>query len=400
MSFVHLRTHSEYSVVDGMLRIDDAAHAARADAQPALALSDLNNLFGAVQFYKACRAQGVKPIVGADLWMQPLPGDKQPSRLLLLAQNTQGYLNLCELLARGWTTNAQRTQAWIKWEWLDELNAGLIALSGAEAGIAGLALLAGDAPRAVEHAQRLARCFDGRFYLELQRAGLPQQELHVRRAVKLAAQLKLPVVATHPVQFLAADDFEAHEARVCIAEGQTLADPRRIKRFTPEQHFKTQAQMQALFADVPSALANTVLVAQRCSLQLTLGEAKLPNFPIPAGITLEDYFRQQAFDGLEQRLAMRFADTAERERQRPRYVERLEFEIATILKMGFPGYFLIVSDFIKWALAHGCPVGPGRGSGAGSLVAYALFITGLDPLHYNLLFERFLNPERVSMPDF
>ena len=400
MSFVHLRTHSEFSVVDGMLRIDDAARAARDDQQPALALTDLNNLFGAVQFYKACRGQGVKPIVGVDLWLEPLAGEKQPSRLLLLTQNQQGYLNLCELLARGWTTNAQRTQAWIKWAWLDELHAGLIALSGAESGIVGLALLADDLPRAVEHAQRLARCFDGRFYLELQRAGLPQQELHVKRAVKLAAQLQLPVVATHPVQFLAADDFEAHEARVCIAEGHTLADPRRIKRFSADQHFKTQAQMRSLFADVPSALANTALIAQRCNLQLTLGEARLPNFPIPAGITLEDYFRQQSFAGLEQRLAMRYPDAPERERQRPRYAERLEFEIATILKMGFPGYFLIVSDFIKWALANGCPVGPGRGSGAGSLVAYALFITGLDPLQYNLLFERFLNPERVSMPDF
>ena len=404
MSFVHLRTHSEFSVVDGMLRIDAAATAARDDAQPALALTDLNNLFGAVQFYQACRGQGVKPIIGADLWLEPLGtgsgSDKQPSRLLLLAQNHQGYLNLCELLARGWTTNAQRTQAWIKWAWLDELNAGLIALSGAEGGAIGSALLAADAPRAAELAQRLARCFDGRFYLELQRAGLPHQELHVRRAVQLAAQLRLPVVATHPVQFLVADDHEAHEARVCIAEGHTLADPRRIKRFSADQHFKTQAQMQALFADVPSALANTVLIAQRCNLRLTLGEARLPNFPIPAGITLEDYFRQQSLDGLAQRLALRFPDAAERERQRPRYVERLEFEIATILKMGFPGYFLIVSDFIKWALANGCPVGPGRGSGAGSLVAYALFITGLDPLQYNLLFERFLNPERVSMPDF
>ena len=222
----------------------------------------------------------------------------------------QGYLNLCELLARAWTTNTQRTQAWVKWDWLDELNGGLIALSGADAGAVGMALLGGDAPRAQALARRLARTFAGRFYLELQRAGLATNETHVRRAVQLAAQLQLPVVATHPVQFLHADDFEAHEARVCIAEGQTLADPRRIKRFTREQHFKTQAQMRTLFADVPSALANTVLIAQRCSLRLTLGEARLPNFPIPAGITLEDYFRQQSFDGLEQRLAMRFPDAA------------------------------------------------------------------------------------------
>jgi DNA polymerase-3 subunit alpha len=400
MAFVHLRTHSEFSVVDGMLRIDDAAGAARADGQVALALTDLNNLFGAVQFYQACRGQGVKPILGVDLWMEPEGGDKQPSRLLLLVQDMQGYLNLCELLARGWTRNAQRTQAWIQWAWLEELNGGLIALSGADAGVIGMALLAGDVARAQAQAQRLAVTFDGRFYLELQRAGLPGNEAHVRRAVALAAQLKLPVVATHPVQFLEGEDYEAHEARVCIAEGETLANPRRIKRFTAEQYFKTQAQMRSLFADVPSALANTRLIAQRCNLQLTLGKPQLPNFPIPDGMGLEDYFRKVSFEGLEQRLQTLYPDAAERERQRPRYAERLDFEIATILKMGFPGYFLIVSDFIKWALAHGCPVGPGRGSGAGSLVAYALFITGLDPLQYNLLFERFLNPERVSMPDF
>jgi DNA polymerase III subunit alpha len=400
MSFVHLRTHSEYSVVDGMLRIDDAARAARADGQVALAITDLNNLFGAVQFYQACRAQGVKPIIGVDLWMEPQGGDKQPSRLLLLVQNMQGWLNLCELLARGWTRNAQRTQAWIKWSWLDELNAGLIALSGADGGVIGMALLAGDAVRAQALAQRLAQCFDGRFYIELQRAGLASHETHVKRAVALAAQLQLPVVATHPVQFLEAADYEAHEARVCIAEGETLANPRRVKRFSAEQYFKSQRQIEALFADVPSALANSLLIAQRCNLQLTLGKPQLPNFPIPDGMALEDYFRKVSVEGLELRLASRYPDPAERERQRPRYAERLEFEIVTILKMGFPGYFLIVSDFIKWAIAHGCPVGPGRGSGAGSLVAYSLFITGLDPLQYQLLFERFLNPERVSMPDF
>jgi DNA polymerase-3 subunit alpha len=400
MSFVHLRTHSEFSVVDGMLRIDDAARAARADGQVALAITDLNNLFGAVQFYQACRGQGIKPILGVDLWMEPEAGDKQPSRLLLLVQDMRGYLNLCELLARGWTRNAQRAQAWIKWVWLNELNAGLIALSGADGGVVGMALLAGDLPRAQALAQRLAQCFDGRFYIELQRAGLATNEAHVRRAVALAAQLRLPVVATHPVQFLEAEDYEAHEARVCIAEGETLANPRRIKRFSAEQYFKPQQQMEALFADVPSALANSLRIAQRCNLQLTLGKPRLPNFPIPDGMALEDYFRKVSREGLDQRLQMLYPDAAERERQRPRYAERLEFEIVTILKMGFPGYFLIVSDFIKWALAHGCPVGPGRGSGAGSLVAYALFITGLDPLQYKLLFERFLNPERVSMPDF
>ncbi|MDE2159839.1 MAG: DNA polymerase III subunit alpha, partial [Burkholderiales bacterium] len=268
-----------------------------------------------------------------------------------------------------------------------------------------MALLAGDAERAQAQALRLAALFPDRFYLEVQRAGLPGNEAHVRATVALAARLRLPVVATHPVQFLEADDFDAHEARVCIAEGVTLADPRRVKRFTREQYFKTQAQMEALFADLPSALANSVEIARRCNLQLVLGKPQLPDFPTPlqadgTRMPIESYFRQASHDGLERRLAALFPDAARREAERPRYVARLEFELDTIVKMGFPGYFLIVSDFIVWAKDHGCPVGPGRGSGAGSLVAYALFITDLDPLYYKLLFERFLNPERVSMPDF
>ncbi|MBI5271003.1 MAG: DNA polymerase III subunit alpha [Burkholderiales bacterium] len=407
MPFVHLRTHTEFSVVDGTLRVDDAAAAAAADGQVALAITDLANMFGAVKFYKACRGKGVKPLLGADLWVEPLDplADKAASRLLVLVQDRQGYLNLSELLARAWTRNVQRAQAWVTWEWLAELGGGLIALSGAEHGAVGAALLAGDTPRARQVADRLASLFPGRFYLELQRGGLPAHEPLVRATVPLAAELKLPVVATHPVQFLAPDDFDAHEARVCIAEGETLANPRRIKRFGREQYFKTQAQMEALFADIPSAVANTVAIAQRCNLTLVLGKPRLPDFPTPlqadgTPMPIEAFFREESFRGLEDRLALLFPDTAQRDAERPRYVERLEFEIATILKMGFPGYFLIVSDFIKWAKANGCPVGPGRGSGAGSLVAYALSITDLDPLRYNLLFERFLNPERVSMPDF
>ncbi len=406
MSFVHLRTHTEFSVVDGTLRIDAAAEAARADGQGAMAITDLNNLFGAVKFYRACRGQGVKPLIGADLWLEPLAdaGEKQPSRLLVLVQDSQGYLNLCELLARGWTRNAQRAQAWMKWEWLEELGAGLIVLSGAELGAIGMALLAGDAKRARAVAERLAAMFPRRFYIELQRAGLANHETHVRAAVPLAASLGLPVVATHPVQFLEAEDFEAHEARVCVAEGETLANPKRVRRFTPEQRFQTQAEMAARFADLPSALANTVEIAKRCNLKLVLGKPQLPDFPTPLvdgqRMPLDDYFREKSQEGLEVRLAALFPDPAVREARRAEYAERLEFELQTIVKMGFPGYFMIVSDFIVWAKQNGCPVGPGRGSGAGSLVAYALFITDLDPLQYKLLFERFLNPERVSMPDF
>ena len=404
MAFVHLRTHTEFSIVDGTLRIGDAVDAAAADRQAALAITDLSNLFGAIKLYSTARKKGVKPIVGVDVWMEPEGGEKNPSRLLLLVQDREGYLNLCELLSRAWLGNVQRNQAWIKWEWLAALNSGLIALSGGDQGAVGQALLLQDEPRAREAALRLSALFPGRFYIELQRAGLSGHETHVRAAVPLAASLSLPVVATHPVQFLAPEDFEAHEARVCIAEGETLANPRRVKRFSREQHFKTQGQMEALFADIPSALANSVEIARRCNLTLVLGKPRLPDFPTPlvdgAPMPMADYFRLASHEGLENRLAQLFPDEARRAEERPRYVQRLDFEIETILKMGFPGYFLIVADFINWAKNNGCPVGPGRGSGAGSLVAFALNITGLDPLKYNLLFERFLNPERVSMPDF
>jgi DNA polymerase-3 subunit alpha len=400
MTFVHLRTHTEYSVVDGTLRVDDVVRAAAADGQPALAITDLANLFGAVKFYSAARMAGVKPIVGADLWLEPDGAEKQPSRLLVLVRDHRGWLNLSELLSRAWLLNAQRAQAWVKWDWLEPLGGGLIALAGGHLGPVGAALLAGDAARAEARAQRLAAAFPNAFYIELQRAGAPVFEAHVRAAVPLAAKLKLPVVATHPLQFLEPDDYEAHEARVCIAEGETLANPRRVKRFARDQHFMTAARMRERFADIPSALDNAVAIARRCNLQLTLGKPRLPDFPTPDGQPIEQYFRAASGAGLEQRLAQLYPDAARRDAERPRYVERLKFEISTIEKMGFPGYFLIVADFINWARHHGCPVGPGRGSGAGSLVAYALGITDLDPFAYNLLFERFLNPERVSMPDF
>ena len=412
--FIHLRLHTEFSVVDGTNRIDDVVAAAAADGQPALAITDLSNLFGAVKFYKAARGEGVKPLLGAEVMLQgfteetpnAMPGSHQPAapRVILLVQDKQGYLNLSELLARAWTRSDGRGGALVQREWLEELNGGLLMLSGAQAGPVGQALIQGDANRAADVALKLAGLFTHRFYIELQRAGRVDDERHVTAAVQLAARLHLPVVATHPVQFLEPDDYEAHEARVCISDGEILGNNRRVRRFTREQYFKSAAQMEALFADIPSAVANTLEIAKRCSLTLVLGKPQLPNFPIPPvnGVimSVEDYFRHVSYEGLEGRLKHLFPDEAKREAVRARYVERLEFELNTILKMGFPGYFLIVSDFIKWAKENGCPVGPGRGSGAGSLVAYALLITDLDPLQYNLLFERFLNPERVSMPDF
>ena len=403
--FVHLRLHSEFSVVDSTCRIDDVVKMAAKDAQPALAITDLNNLFGTVKFYKEGRGKGVKPLIGAEINLEGLGGDAgATSRVVLLVQNHRGYLQLCELLARAWTQNVAKGVAVVKLAWLQELSEGLILLSGAQAGPVGQALVQGDTDKAADVALQLGSMFPHRFYLELQRAGRPEDELQVAGAVALAARLGLPVVATHPVQFHGPEDYEAHEARVCISEGEILANPRRVRRFTRDQYFKSTEEMCALFADVPSAIVNTLEIAKRCNLTLVLGKPQLPDFPIPpvkgVVMSVEDYFRHVSFEGLEARLLHLYPVEDKRTEERGRYVARLEFELNTILKMGFPGYFLIVGDFIQWAKANGCPVGPGRGSGAGSLVAYALKITDLDPLQYNLLFERFLNPERVSMPDF
>ena len=400
-TFIHLRCHSEYSVVDGTVRIGDYVKAATADNMPALALTDLSNLFGAVKFYKSARGKGLKPVLGCDLWLENETNRDQPYRLLLLCQTHAGYLKLCELLSRAYLENQHRGRAEIKRQWLVEAGSeGLIMLSGAMAGDVGQAILQGNQQAALALAQQWADLFPNRFYIELQRAGHAQQEFYIGRALSLAGQLDLPVVATHPVQFMQADDFKAHEARVCIAEGYVLADNRRPKHFTPEQFFKTQAEMAALFADVPQALANSVEIAKRCNLTLTLGKNYLPQFPTPNGESLDEYLVQQAKLGLENRLQVLYPDEAVRDAKRPVYLTRLEFETNIIIQMGFPGYFLIVADFINWAKNNGVPVGPGRGSGAGSVVAYSLGITDLDPLQYALLFERFLNPERVSMPDF
>ncbi|MBI5862727.1 MAG: DNA polymerase III subunit alpha [Rhodocyclales bacterium] len=402
--FVHLRLHSEYSISDGITRLDEAIACAVKDGQPALALTDLANLFGMVKFYSAARARGIKPIVGCDVWIGDAGSDAQgaPARLLLLVKNNAGYLRLCELLSAAYLSPRRHGRAEITRAQLGAGdNGGLIALSGGPLGDVGQLLAAGKIEQAEVRAQAWAQLFPGAYYIEVQRpAGASAQEALVTASADLAARLGLPLVATHPVQFLARDDFKAHEARVCIAEGYVLGDTRRPRNFGPEQYFKTQAEMAELFADLPEALVNAVEIARRCNLSLELGKSRLPDFPTPAGQPLEDFFASEAHDGLTRRLERLFPDAARREQERPRYVERLEFEIKTIIQMGFPGYFLIVADFINWAKNNGVPVGPGRGSGAGSLVAYSLGITDLDPLYYDLLFERFLNPERVSMPDF
>ncbi|MBK7900479.1 MAG: DNA polymerase III subunit alpha [Azonexus sp.] len=399
--FVHLRLHSEYSITDGIVRLGDAVKRAAADGMPALALTDLGNLFGLVKFYAAARGRGVKPVAGADVWITDAENPEGATRLLLLVRNRAGYLQLCRLLTRSFLADGRRDRAEIRRPWLRETGCdGLIALSGGPAGDVAEALANGNADLARERALAWEALFPGAFYLEVQRYGQPQQESFVQATADLAADLGLPLVATHPVQFLERDDFRAHEARVCIAEGYVLGDTRRPRPYTEEQYFKTQAEMAELFADLPEALANAVEIARRCSVELTLGKNFLPDFPTPEGMSLADFLVREAQDGLERRLVELYPDAAERERRRPEYDARLVFECDTIIQMGFPGYFLIVADFINWAKQNGVPVGPGRGSGAGSLVAYSLRITDLDPLAYALLFERFLNPERVSMPDF
>ncbi len=406
--FVHLRLHSEYSITDGLTRIDEAIAQAVADSQPALAITDLANLFGMIKFYTAARARGIKPIIGCDVWIgDEAAADKNdgPVRLLLLARNRAGYLRLCELLSAAYLAPRRHGRAEITRSQLSEGdNSGLIALSGGPLGDIGQLLAAGKLDQADVRAQGWARLFPGAYYIEVQRPagrdGAAAAEVLVAASVDLAARLGLPLVATHPVQFLQRDDFKAHEARVCIADGYVLGDTRRPKRYSPEQYFKTQAEMAELFADLPEALQNSVEIARRCNLTIELGKSRLPDFPTPAGEPLEAFLASESHAGLERRLELLYPNADERESQRPTYVARLDFEIATIIKMGFPGYFLIVADFINWARHNGVPVGPGRGSGAGSLVAYSLGITDLDPLRYDLLFERFLNPERVSMPDF
>jgi DNA polymerase-3 subunit alpha len=388
--------HSEYSVSDGIVRIDDAVKRAAADHMPALALSDAGNLFGLVKFYGAARTAGVKPIIGADCWIGSEAERDKPARLLLLCTSRAGYRRLCELISRAWLENQHRARALIARGWLEQSTEGLLALSGFLDGELAAPLLSDHGESAERSARRWGELFPGRYYIEIQRAGHANGEALLARSVALASRLRLPVVATHPVQFLEAGDFKAHEARVCIAQGYLLGDQRRPRLFTPEQYFKSQEEMARLFADAPQALENSVEIARRCNLDIELGRTRLPAFPTPPGVTLDEHLAREARAGLERRMQA----LALGEEPRSRYRQRLEFEIGTIVQMGFAGYFLIVADFINWARGHGVPVGPGRGSGAGSLVAYSLGITDLDPLRYELLFERFLNPERVSMPDF
>jgi len=403
IDFVHLRVHSEYSLVDGLANIEALIKATKNHAMPALALTDETNLFAAIKFYKTSTSAGIKPIFGSDICVKYSNGSV--ARLTLLCQNQEGYKNLILLVSKGYLEGERKSGIpFIKHEWLTQgALQGLIALSGAMEGDIGQAILQNDKLRAKQNLQCWNSLFPGqRFYIELQRIGKPNEAVYIQGALELASELIIPVVATQNVRFLQKDDFEAHEVRVAIHDGYTLDDPKRPKNYTPEQYLCSVEEMQRKFADIPEALENTVEIAKRCNVTFKLGQVFLPNFPVPEGMTVDDYFRQASFQGLEQRFEIILAGLSadEIEEKRAIYESRLQTELDVIIKMGFTGYFLIVADFIQWSKDNGIPVGPGRGSGAGSLVAFALKITDLDPLPYDLLFERFLNPERISMPDF
>jgi DNA polymerase-3 subunit alpha len=401
-SFVHLRLHTEYSLVDGLVRVKPLVKALAGMNMPAVAVTDQHNLCSLVKFYKASMGAGIKPICGADIWLAGRDRDAPLSRMSLLVMNPKGYLNLTELISRGFMDGQRNGQVIIEREWVAEANEGLIALSAAKEGEIGMALLGGNPAEADELLKEWMGVFPDRFYVEVQRTSRINDEEHLHAAVALADRHGAPLVATNDVRFIKQEDFEAHETRVCIGEGRALDDPRRSHNYSDQQYLKSAEEMAELFSDLPDALANTVEIARRCNIEVKLGTHFLPNFPIPDGLTIDEYFRKVSFEGLEERLAVLWPKetTPNYEEKRQVYIDRLNFELDIIIQMGFPGYFLIVMDFIQWAKNNGVPVGPGRGSGAGSLVAYVQKITDLDPLQYDLLFERFLNPERVSMPDF
>ncbi len=394
-SFIHLHLHSEYSLVDGIVRIKSLAKTLIDLNMPAVAMTDQCNLFAMVKFYKTFIAQGIKPIFGVDVLLVDEEATEKAYRLVLLAKNQLGYQNLLQLVSMSYLKRCQPLP-YVKRQWLLDHGDGIIVLSGGHQGDVGQMLLADKLTQAQELLQSWQGHFGNNYYLQLQRTGKAEEVAYIEKILPLAEQYQIPVVATNHVCFLSPKDFDAHEARVCINQGYTLADNKRPRNYTQQQYLRSPKEMAKLFADIPQALKNTIEIAKRCSVSLELGKTVLPDFPIPDKLTPEDYFIQQSGQGLKQRAEKNHNIKHNFEQ----YQQRLQVELDVIIKMGFSGYFLIVADFIQWAKQHGIPVGPGRGSGAGSLVAYALQITDLDPLEYELLFERFLNPERVSMPDF
>ncbi len=399
--FVHLNLHTEYSIVDGLNRIKPLIRTVSELQMPAVAITDRNNLYATIKFYRAAQAAGIKPLIGADLALRRRDKEGGTSRFIALCQDYEGYKNLSHLITKSYLEGQETGQPTIKWEWLSDHADGLIILSGGANGEIGSLLSIGKMEQAGEQCLQWKQLFGDRFYLEIQRIGLEGEEVFIDDTITLAAAHGIPVVATNAVRFLTAEDYEPHEARVCINEGRTLDDPRRPRNYTPQQYLRSPEEMVELFKDVPEAIENTWFIAQRCNVEFNFDDYFLPNFPVPDGYSMEEWFREESRRGLEKRLKILLnPEASDYSERRKIYEDRLEMELEVIIAMGFPGYFLIVADFIHWAKENAIPVGPGRGSGAGSLVAYALEITDLDPLAHDLLFERFLNPERVSMPDF
>ena len=391
-TFVHLRVHSEFSLTDGLVRVGPLMKSVAAAGMPAVAVTDRNNFFGLIKAYKAAEREGVKLIIGADF--DVLEEDERRHQVTFLAQSTEGYRNLTVLISQAYQEGQILGRPLLRRDWIQEKSQGLIALSGGRNGEVGQHLVAGRPQEAVTALQWWMSLFPDRYYLELQRTGRENEEDYLHSAVELASAENCPVVATNEVCFLSPDEYDAHEARVCIGDGRTLNDPRRPRHFSEQQYLRSPEEMAALFEDIPEAIENTFHIAARCSTEIELGKAYLPDFPTPEGVSIEQHLENLSNEGLDKRLAVLNVDDVQV------YRDRLKFELDIINQMGFPGYFLVVMDFIRWGKANGIPVGPGRGSGAGSLVAYALEITDLDPIEYDLLFERFLNPQRVSMPDF
>ena len=395
--FVHLGIHTEFSITESIVRVPDLIKAAIDDQMPALALTDLSNLHAAVKFYTSCMSKGIKPILGSVIRL-----NDAEHKVTLLAMTDLGWRNLTEIVSRGFIEGQQQDIPCVHKDWVLEQSDDLIVLLGQHSDV-GKMLCSAYPEKAEPLLEAWIEKFGNRVYLALTRTQRAGEEDFIQEAVKLAEKYQIGVVAHNDVHFIKQDDYDAHEARVCIADGYVLADNRRPRLYSPEQYFKTGAEMNALFEDIPSALENTVYIAKRCNVSLKLGTHFLPDFPIPDGFTIDTYFAHISKEGLEGRLNQLYPpetrDESWPEIRKP-YDERIEYEVNIILNMGFPGYFLIVMDFIRWSKNNGVPVGPGRGSGAGSLVAYSLHITDLDPLRYELPFERFLNPERVSMPDF
>ncbi|TMX50602.1 DNA polymerase III subunit alpha, partial [Photobacterium damselae] len=397
--FIHLRVHSDFSMIDGLAKVKPIIKKASELQMPALAITDFTNLCGLVKFYYAAHDAGIKPIIGADFKVQSEELGDELFDLTILAANNEGYKNLTLLISEAYQRGHVQHQPVIDKEWLIKHKDGLILLSGGKTGDVGKALLKGNQNMVEQCVAFYQTYFPDSYYLELVRTGRSDEEAYLHFAIELAEKAQLPVVATNDVRLLSADQFEAHEIRVAIHDGYTLADPNRPKNYSDQQYLRSEEEMCELFADIPEALENSVEIAKRCNVTVRLGEYFLPNFPT-GELSTEDFLIVKSKEGLEERLEFLFPDPDVRAERRPEYDERLDIELEVINQMGFPGYFLIVMEFIQWSKDNGVPVGPGRGSGAGSLVAYALKITDLDPLEFDLLFERFLNPERVSMPDF